>query len=117
MEGPVGLDEFMALLRAKNILPTLATEAEALEAFRRNATNSGGGAYGQDRRGSENRLGVEECKRAVKELLASKNMLSRHASCLAASTCAFHVIAAVLELRGGSECSAHTAPTMPEVCN
>ena len=89
MEGPVGIDEFMALLRSKNILPALATEGEALEAFRRHATYAAGSNYaGQDKR-IENRLGVEECKRAVKELLASKNMLSRHAR---PSTCTLFLL-------------------------
>ena len=73
LDGPVGLDDFMSLLRAKDILPSLVTEAEALDAFDRHASRmaDGGGRF-------EHRLGVEECKLAVKDLLASKNMLSRH---------------------------------------
>ena len=70
-EGPVKLEEFMALLRDKGVLGGVVTEAEALEAFRRHATQPGG----QDK---HRQLGVAGCKRAVKELLESKDMLSRH---------------------------------------
>ena len=69
-EGPVKLDEFMALLREKGVLGGVVTESEALEAFRRHATRPG-------TRDSNRQLGVAGCKRAVKELLESKDMLSR----------------------------------------
>ncbi len=71
-EGPVKLDEFMALLREKGVLGGVVTEAEALEAFRRHATRPGS-------HDSNRQLGVAGCKRAVKELLESKDMLSRRA--------------------------------------
>ncbi len=70
-EGPVRLEEFMALLRDKGVLGGVVTEAEALDAFGRHATQPGG-------HDAVRQLGVAGCKRAVKELLESKDMLSRH---------------------------------------
>ncbi len=61
----------MALLRDKGVLGSVVTEAEALEAFRRHATQAGS-------HDKSWQLGVAGCKRAVKELLESKDMLSRY---------------------------------------